>query len=149
MSTAEDSQRLEELFGGLTLVEAIRAMYEAMNEKEKQDEIAKEAGKKFDYLRLNLVPKLADDNGVTSMSVDDVGRMTIAGDLYVSIPANQKENAYQWLSDTGHGDLITTTINASTLKAAVKAMIVGGEELPEEMFKVTPFSRASITRVRK
>ena len=103
--------------------------------------------KKYDALRLNLVPSAMDDEGVTSINIDGIGRMGLTADLYASIPADQKPEAYEWLRDNQHGDIIKETVNAGTLKATFKAIIKKGEEtIPENIFKVTPFSRAAITK---
>lgn len=106
----------------------------------------KEIQKEYDKMRLEVIPNLMDDEGIEKMSVEGVGTLYLTSDVYASIPAVTKRDAWEWLSDNGHGDLITETVNSSTLKAFVKDAISKGEELPEGLFKVTPFTRASIRK---
>ena len=80
------------------------------------------------------------------MKVEGVGRVGLTSDLYASIAPDQKGAAYEWLSDNGHGDVVQPTVNSSTLKALMKSIIKSGKEIPSELFKVTPFTRASITK---
>ena len=57
-----------------------------------------------------------------------------------------KDGAFSWLRDNGRENLITETVNASTPKAMIKAMILKGEDVPADLFAVSPYQRASITR---
>lgn len=111
----------------------------------KKEEI-KEIQKAYDKLRLETIPNMMDDSGIEKLSLEGVGTLYLTSDVYTSIPAQTRPEAWEWLSDHGHGDLITQTVNSSTLKAFVKQAISNGEELPEGLFKVTPFSRASIRK---
>lgn len=109
-------------------------------------EIKTNLQKKYDALRLNLVPSAMDDDGVSNITVEGIGRVGLTGDIYASIPADKKPEAWKWLRDNNH-DIIKETINAGTLKATLKAIIKAGEEeIPEGLFKITPFTRASITK---
>jgi hypothetical protein len=42
--------------------------------------------------------------------------------------------------------MIVETYNASSLKALFRRMIADGAEIPDEVFNVTPFIRASIVK---
>lgn len=53
-----------------------------------------------------------------------------------------------WLVLNGAGDLIQETVNASSLKAAIKAWIKKGAPPPETLFKITPAPLVSITKVK-
>lgn len=145
-SGAENGE-FEAKYVAMELEDVIRAMKAVMSKKEVTEDALKEINKEFDYLRLALIPKIFEDRGISNMKLDGVGRVGLTADIYASIPADRREEAYQWLSDTGHGDLIGSTVNASTLKAFLKGQLLKGEELPDGLFKVTPFTRASITKV--
>lgn len=138
--------KYENKHGGKTTLELIQAMHEAQAEKERIEEILKEAQAEFDFLRLIAVPKKFEDEGIENMKVDGIGRVSLTGDMYVSIAAGQKDAAFEYFRDIGKASLITESINSSTLKATVKAMMKAGEEIPEDLIKVTPFTRASITK---
>ena len=143
----EEASVFDRKYEGAELEAVIRAMKLLSTDKESAEETLKGINKEYDYLRLSLIPKLFEDRGVSNMTMPEIGRVQLAADIYASIPADRREEAYQWLDDNGFGDLITNTVNASTLKAFLKRRVVAGEEIPDGLFKVTPFTRASITKV--
>lgn len=145
MST-EEKQVYDEKYKGLVTLDIIRAMHVKMLEKEALEEQLKEINKEYDFLRLNLIPNRFEEEGIEGLKVEGIGRVSLTGDMYVSLVKEHRDEAYQFFRDLNMGDLIQETINSSTLKAAIKGMIKKGEEIPEEFVKVTPFTRASITR---
>jgi len=52
----------------------------------------------------------------------------------------------QWLRDCGYEGMITETYNASSLKALLRRMLVEGVDIPDDIFNVAPFVRASIIK---
>ena len=130
----------------MATLEVVCSMDELRLRKEDLEEALKEINKEYDYLRLNMVPARFEEEGIENMKVEGVGRVSLTGDMYVSILADKKDAAYEFFRDIGKGSLITETISASTLKATVKAMMKSGEDIPEDIIKVTPFTRASITK---
>lgn len=147
MATLEENMAFEDRYREMDLMQVIHEMKEIQNEKDALDKELSALNKRYDYIRLNVIPNRFDDLGVTNMSVEGIGRVALTSDIYASIKSDKKHDAYQWLSDTGHGDVIQPSINPSTLKAMIKAIMKNGEEIPEEFFNVTPFTRASITKV--
>lgn len=111
---------------------------------ERADDLKKAIGKVYDHVRTIALPDRMDDEGLENMKVQGLGRISVTSDLRASIV--DKEAGYRWLEEHGHGDLITETVNASSLKATIRRMIRDGEEIPDEIFKVTAFNRASITK---
>ena len=143
---AEDKKNFYPEYDDLNLA----ALAAAQSEVKNQIEISKVATsllqKKFDHLRLHRVPKMMEEMDIDSVVITDVGRLSTRGELYASIIKDKKGEAYQWLKDNGHGDLIKGTVNASSLKALIKEQIKAGEQFPDDMFKITPFTMATITK---
>lgn len=135
-----------EHYDKMTPVELIRAMAALQARKDKGEAVMKEINAELDFLRLTKIPAVFDEQELKNMTVEDIGRCQLAADLHAGIVAGKKEEAYQWLRDNGFGDLIQEAVNASTLKAALKAAIKKGEPWPEELFRVNPFTRASIVK---
>lgn len=132
-------------FDGLSPVDLVRVMEQWQQRKECADAIAKQIGRVFDFLRLTKIPTVFDEEGISLLKVEGIGRCSLTADMHVSIAAARKDDAYAWLRDTGRESLISETVNASTLKAVVKKAIVDGEKLPEGVFNAAAFTRASIT----
>lgn len=132
--------------GPVPTLELLREFKQAKDLKEAADVLAKEAGALYDYLRLAAVPERFDQEGIANVKVDGVGRVQLAGDLYAGIIKGQEEQAFTFLDDNGRGDVVKKTVNSSSLKAILKGMITKGEEIPAELFKAEPFTRASIVK---
>jgi hypothetical protein len=66
--------------------------------------------------------------------------------MHVSVPAALRGKFYEWLRTSGFDDLIVETVNSSTLKAWCKEQQKMGKAPPDDLIKITPFTRASITK---
>lgn len=133
----------------LSLVGLIKEMADT---KTRLDAATKEKAnlqKKYDALRIGMIPERMDEEELTTLTVEGIGRVSLTPDIFSSVPGETKDEAWDWLRDNGHGEIIKETINAGTLKAVLKAMMKKGEDFPTELFKVIPYSRASITRISK
>lgn len=133
-------------YDALTLVELVVAMDAVQKQKEVLEDQLKEVNKRFDFLRITKIPTKMEDEDVKNINVASIGRLNLTADMHVSIKAECKTQFYEWLRDNGRSDLLQETINPSTLKATVKNMFKSGEEVPETLLNVSPFTRASITR---
>jgi hypothetical protein len=133
-------------YDGMSLVELVHAMATLQNRKEATEDQLKLINKEYDFLRITKIPATMDDDGVDRINVTGVGRVSLTADMHVSIKAEQKAAFHEWLRDNGRADLLQENINPSTLKAAVKGMFKNGEEIPEALLNVSPFTRASITK---
>ena len=112
------------------------------------DAIKKKLYNKMDHYGMNVLPLVFDNEGVTTITLSSGYRVTISSTTRVSIPADNKEQAYQWLVDNDLGDLITNTVNASTLSATARSMNKQGQQLPDDLFKTVILPQVSMTRVK-
>lgn len=108
------------------------------------DEIKKQFGKTYDWFRVSYIPERMDTLGTSSMRVDGYGRLGLTDDLRVKIL--DKEQVYEWLEENDMGDMITETVNASILKASLRKRLQKGEEVPDNLFELAPFTRANLTK---
>ena len=133
-------------YDGVSLVDLVHAMSTLQNRKETLEDQLKIVNKEFDFLRITKIPAKMEEDGVDRINVTGIGRVSLTADMHVSVKADQKSEFFTWLRDNGRGDLLQENINPSTLKAAVKKMFREGEEVPDQLLNVSPFTRASITR---
>jgi len=133
-------------YDSMPLVELVHAMSTMQNRKEALEDQLKLINREFDFLRITKVPSKMEEDGVDRINVTGIGRVSLTADMHVSVKADQKPEFFTWLRDNGRGDLLQENINPSTLKAAVKKMFREGEEVPDQLLNVSPFTRASITR---
>ena len=136
-------------YDGMSLNELIKEM---SNIKSRLDDVSAEKTllqKQFDVLRHQYVPEAMIDQDVSTIKIEGVGRVHLTSDLKISIKAARRQDAYQWLMENGYGDLITDTVNASTLKAAAKGWIERGDvNVPTDLFNYHPMTSAGWTRVK-
>lgn len=134
----------------MSAVALTRRMRALVDRMEEYDKGKKALQKEYDAIRKVWLPQAMDDEGLTNMNIDGVGRVAVRSDLYVSIPAAARDVAYDWLRGTGHGGIIKETVHAGTLRSTVKEMLRKGEALPDhEVLKVTPFDIAVLTKSKE
>ncbi len=103
--------------------------------------------KEFDTIRKSILPEKIENSGLDSpVNVTGVGKISLRAEIFASIRSERKEEAKDWLVSNGHEALIKETVNASTLKAFVKEQLENGEEIPDELFLVTPYTMATLTK---
>ena len=129
----------------------IRELAFLMKQAQDLDTMAKDIKavfyKLFEHVRINVLPDRMEEEGYEGgLKITDLGRINLTADVRASIPAVCRKEAYEWLCDHGH-DLVTETVNAASLKALARRLLRDNDPLPEDYFKVVPYTRASITKV--
>ena len=111
--------------------------------------IIKDAKKALDAIEQSFsrehVPEALREQGVKSVTIDGIGRVTISHRWSASMI--DKEKGMDWLRSNGHGGIIQETVNSSTLSAFAKDLFQEQDtELPPELFKVGQMAVTSITK---
>lgn len=121
-------------------------MQTLQSRKEELEAQVSDVNKELDDVRLRKIPEMMASLELRNATFEGLGRVQLAEDIYASTRAGQKEAAMQWLRDLGYEDMIQETYNASSLKALFRRMIKDGKPIDENLFSVTPFTRASIVK---
>lgn len=140
----------------LTPMSALRLMDLIFQHKELiSDMIKSPIEKLYDIMRFTVVPEVFSDHDTTTLTLEGIGRCNIMDDISVTMNGDNKEEKeahkkafYDWLRANELEDLLTQTVNAQTLAAFVRRQIQSkdGLKLPYDHIKVTPVTRAQITR---
>lgn len=133
-------------YDSISLVDLVTAMAGLQRHKEALEDSLKLVNKELDFLRITKIPGQMEDEGIDKITVSGVGRVSLTADMHVSVKADKKPEFFEWLRDNGRGDLLQENINPSTLKATIKGLVKNGEEIPEDLLNVSPFTRAAITK---
>lgn len=133
-----------ELMEGCSLNEGVYLQRDLRDLNDKAEELKTALGKVYDWSRTALVPDLMESNGVELVKLEGVGRVSLTSDLSASMP--DKAAGYAWLIENEAGDLITETVNSSTLKAWLRRRMKDGLDVPEDIFKISMFTRSTITK---
>jgi hypothetical protein len=128
------------------LREYCASMKSLQNRKEELDAQVKAVNIELDDLRIKKIPELMESMELRNCTIEGLGRVQLAADVFASTREGQKEAAMMWLRDCGYEDMITETYNATSLKALLRRMIVDGTDIPDDIFNVQPFTRASIVK---
>ena len=131
----------------LTLTEAANLQKRLKNLLEITGGVKTKLQEMYDFMRYTRLPDIMDQNDIESMKIEGVGAVYLTSDMNVSTRAGKKEEAIDWLVQNGFGDIVQETVNASTLKAVIKKEVINkGQEPPEDIFNVSPFTRSQITK---
>lgn len=128
------------------LREIAARMKALQTDKEKLEKQLTDINIELDDIRVRKIPTMMESLGLKNVTFEGLGRVQLASDLYLSTKEGKKEEAMQWLRDTGHTGMITESYNASSMKALIRRLLVDGAEVPTELFNITPFTRASIVK---
>jgi hypothetical protein len=131
---------------GKDLKALVVAMHETQRRKEAVEADLKNINAEFDVLRFELIPERMDSDGVERVSYDGIGRVALTGDIRTQVAASAVPDLIQWFRKNKMGDLVKAVVMPSTLKAWVKGRIKEGKPYPDDLVKVTPITRASITK---
>lgn len=99
-----------------------------------------------DALKYGIIPEKMEEMGVTTLSVIGLGRVTVSETTSAKTIKERKAELWAWLKDNGYAELITETVNSSTLAAFVREQLAEGADLPYDCLEITMRCVASITK---
>ena len=85
----------------------------------------------FAFAALSMGKKM-DEAGMEKTTITGAGSFKTDVQLNVSIPADNKDEAFQWLRDNGMEPLIKLNVNAASLKSAMRGHLEEGGEIPDQ-----------------
>lgn len=114
--------------------------------REELDLVVSTYNKLYEQYAKELIPATFEQAGITSLPLAEGYRVGVSVRIWASIKKDQREAAHTWMRDNGFESLITETVNASALSAAVKTY---GEEqnreFPSDLFTTAIVPNTSVT----
>ena len=95
------------------------------NEYEELEKMLKDKAKNIRKLSEEIIPARMAELGLESLTLKDGSQIKVKQKVQASIPVRFREDAFQWLRDNGHGDLIKNQVSATFGK---------GEDVTENEF---------------
>ena len=86
-------------------------------------------------LREEDLPGVLSEHGVTSLKMDDGTAITVSNEVYASIPAARKEEAFGWLEEHGFGGLIKTGVSVSLGRESIAEAAALAEDLAKRGYE--------------
>jgi len=137
---------IEKSLEGMGTIDMAFTMNYVRQLKDLIDEFEKPLNKLYDKIRQGALPDQMDEEGIGTIKIKGLGTLYITSDMSISVVSGQQEASVAWLKENGLGDIIKPVVNASTLKATLKAEMGKGTEIPSDIYNVNPFSRAVIKK---
>jgi hypothetical protein len=141
--------RAAEKAGPVQLARAFVVMHRLQKRMLSDEESFKEFKAWHREVKEHLVPQCFDQAGIDHVPLSEGYRVGTSEAWRASIKPDQKVGAYAWLESNEKGDIITATVNASTLSALAKQMAEANQELPEEFFNCAQIPSTSVTAIKK
>lgn len=131
---------MDEALANPEIAETLRTYWRLKLAYEALDEQRKKLYGIYDKANKHTLPTRLIDSDLDKVGVPDLGRS-----FYIlkkqSASILDKEKGYEWLHGNGLGDLITETVNAGTLAAALKHFILEtGKEPDPEIIRYTEYN---------
>ena len=105
--------------------------------------------KVFNYYKAEAIDAAFAKAQMPHVPLDEGFRVGLTKSVQVSIPADKKADAFQWLRDNNLGDIIKPTVHAGTLSATVQVMMEEQNvEPPSELFTIHTARHASVTALK-
>ena len=106
-----------------------RALVDADSAVEDADQALKDAKERARVLREETIPSAMQELGLEELKLATGQKLSIKQEVYASIPASNKQAAFQWLNDNGFGGLIKIDVDASFGKGEQDAALALYQEL--------------------
>jgi hypothetical protein len=118
------------------------------------EENLKQLKKQADTLSGEVIPTMMTEMNISTMKLADGSAIEVKPVYGASIPADKKEEAFNWLRENGLGDLIKNEVTVSfgrneDNKAADYAVLAQGQGYqPTQKLKVEPMTLKALVRER-
>lgn len=133
---------------GGDVVELTRAFVALRMVKDAAEDTFKPFNALYEKMKIEGMPQKFEQAGVPTINLDEGYRVTISHLVRATVKSDRKQEAYQWLRDNQLEDIVTETVNASTLSAVAKTLGEENRELDPELFSVAIIPNTSVTKTK-
>lgn len=113
------------------LAELITEFRNLKDTKEALEDQIKEINKAIKVLAEKLIPEYMEENDIDKTTIAGVGTVHIQQQLYTNVKADDREELYTWLRESGNEDMIKDWVFPQSLKAFCKEQLENGKPIPE------------------
>ncbi len=113
-----------------------------------KEEFIKPFGEIFREYDQKVMPDALESAGVTNVPLTEGIRVQRSQNTRASIREGMRQAAYKWLVDNDHQDIISETVNSSTLSSLARQLMEqDNKELPDGLFNVALVPTMSVTKI--
>ena len=106
-----------------------RALLDADQEVDNAEQELKDAKERARVLREETIPSAMQELGLEELKLNTGQKLSIKQEVYASIPAANKGQAYDWLNDHGFGGLIKVEVTTQFGKGEQEEAVRLSEQL--------------------
>ena len=141
--------QLRDNCAGLTYSQLAEELIEAEREYKHRKQMANEAYERFQCIKRSIIPERMDAEDITSISVNtSAGKKQLVKIDNVGVKSipDKKGELWQWLRDHDAHELITETVNSSTLAGFIREQMRTGQEVPHDLVEINMYSQVSMRK---
>ena len=144
---AEIDDNIRALTGG-DPYDACRALFHLDAAYEEADKARKFTHAKIEFISRNVIPEIFTATDTKNLALTDV-KKRFSVTTRVSASLVDRDKGFDWLRDSGGGDLIAEQVNAQRLSSYVKEYIVETQKSPpEDAIKISSMQYVSMTAIK-
>ena len=114
-----------------SLAELATELRDLKDQKEALEEQLTAIKARVREIEIYELPPTMEDKEIDKFTVPDVGTISVKTKVYSSIKKDDRSRFYQWLRESGNGDVIVDWVFPGTQNAFIKERIETGQEYPE------------------
>lgn len=111
------------------LTKAAKALLRANEVVAEHVELLKQSKEHARVLREETIPGTMQELGITSLKLSSGQELTITQEVYASIPVENKDEAFAWLTENGYDGLIKTNVITSYARGQRETALALQDEL--------------------
>ncbi len=101
-------------------------------------------------LTRSIIPERFDKDQIQNITVilpdGSKKQMLVLSQVSVKTPPENKLALWEWLREHDAAELITETVNSSTLAAYIREQMKEGEEYPSDLLEISTYDTASLRK---
>jgi len=148
-----DQERIDALksaLSGATYNELVAAMINARSHYDQLKADSAEAWDELCVINRQIIPQRFEADQIQNITVilpdGSKKQLLVIPQVSVKTPPENKVGLWDWLREHDAAEIITETVNASTLAAYVREQMKQGEPYPNELCEVSMYDTASLRK---
>lgn len=143
-------RQIESDLSSLHYDELVAAMLEAQIHHAEMKATTSEAWDEVCLIARQIIPNRMDADNIQNITVilpdGSKKQLLVIDQVSVKTPPEKKLELWEWLRDHDAAEIITETVNSSTLAAYVRQQMKAGDPYPNDICEVSAYATASLRK---
>ncbi len=142
--------QIESALEGVNYDELVGAMLSAQNHHAEMKAASARAWDEVCLIARQIIPNRMDADNIQNITVilpdGSKKQLLIMDQVSVKTPPEKKLELWEWLREHNAAEIITETVNSSTLAAYVRQQMKAGDPYPNDICEVSAYATASLRK---